>query len=152
MQAVSDAYIESMSEPFRNRGYIKGSIGIINSEAQNNAVADDKNNNFTYFSNAKKPFTSYSVSQLYATTEQDFSKLDGSMYFLPKEDSGLTFYNNGMVTEDLLGAIRISFGEYDSLDIKGMTINFGDCYPSELTITNGKVSYDYTNDSKLFVT
>lgn len=152
MQAVSDAYIESMREPFRNRGYIKGSIGIINSEAQNNAVADDKNNNFTYFSNAKKPFTSYSVSQLYATTEQDFSKLDGSMYFLPKEDSGLTFYNNGMVTEDLLGAIRISFGEYDSLDIKGMTINFGDCYPSELTITNGKVSYDYTNNNKLFVT
>ena len=33
-----------------------------------------------------------------------------------------------------------------------MTINFGDCYPSELTITNGKVSYDYTNNNKLFVT
>ena len=49
MQAVSDAYIESMSEPFRNRGYIKGSIGIINSEAQNNAVADDKNNNLRIF-------------------------------------------------------------------------------------------------------
>ena len=49
MQAVSDAYIESMIEPFRNRGYIKGSIGIINSEAQNNAVADYKNNNFKYF-------------------------------------------------------------------------------------------------------
>ena len=152
MQAVSDAYIESMSEPFRNRGYIKGSIGIINSEAQNNAVADNENNNFTYFSNSKKPFTSYAVSQLYATSEQDFSKIDGSMYFLPREDSGLMFYNNGMVTEDLLGNIRISFGEYDALDIKGMTINFGECYPSELTITNGKASYGYTNDSKLFVT
>ena len=152
MQAVSDDYIESMSAPFRNRGYIKGSIGIINSDAQNNAVAKDTENNFAYFSNTAKPFISYSVSKIYATAEQDFSKLDGSMYFLPEENSRLTFYNNGMVTEDLLGDIHISFGEYDSLDIKGMTIDFGDCYPSEFTISNGSASYDYTNDSNLFVT
>ena len=72
MQAVSDAYIESMNKPFRNRGYIKGSIGIINSDAQNNATANNKQNAFTYFSNIKRPFTSYSVNQVYATGEQNF--------------------------------------------------------------------------------
>lgn len=152
MQAVSDAYIESMNKPFRNRGYIKGSIGIINSDAQNNATANNKQNAFTYFSNIKRPFTSYSVNQVYATGEQNFSKVDGSMFFLPKKSSGLKYYNNGIVTNELLGSVYISFGKYKALDIKGLTINFGECYPTELTISNNVSSYDYTNDKSLFVT
>ena len=152
MQAVSDAYIESMSKPFRNRAYIKGSIGIINSDAHNNASVKNSNNSFAYFSNGEKPFTSYSVNQVYATGEQNFSKVDGSMFFLPRKKAGYSFYNNGIVTDALLGAVYISFGKGNIFDIKGLTINFGDCYPTELTISNDTTSYDYTNDSGLFVT
>ena len=49
MQNASEAYIQSMRGPIRNRGYIKGTIGIINSEAQNNATVDNGENDFTYF-------------------------------------------------------------------------------------------------------
>lgn len=151
MQAVSDAYIESMKSPFRNREYIRASIGIINSDAQNNAIAD-KTNTFTYFSDTKKPFTDYSVNQVYATAEENFSKVDGSMYFLPKQESGLSYYNNGMVTEALLGQIRISFSGLTALDIKGLTIDFGDCYPTKFTVENESVKYQYENNNPRFVT
>ena len=151
MQAVSDAYIESMKSPFRNRGYIRASIGIINSDAQSNAIAN-KDNSFTYFSDQKKPFTDYSVNQVYATAEENFTKVDGSMYFLPKKGSGANFYNNGMVTEELAGTIKITFGELSSLDIKGLTIDFGESYPTKIKIENDSVKHEYVNDNQLFVT
>ena len=152
MQPASDEYIESMKQPFRNRGYIRGTIGIINSEAQRNAQIDDKGNSLTYFSNKIKPFTDYSVTQVYATAEEDFSKVDGSMYFLPKQNAGFTYYNNGIVTNALLGAVKITFNGHTGLDIKGLTIDFGEYYPTAFTIENESVKYNYTNDKRLFVT
>ena len=50
MQKVSKEYKEAMKKPFRNRGYIKATIGIINNDAQDNIVAPELENNFTYFS------------------------------------------------------------------------------------------------------
>lgn len=152
MQAASDEYIESMRQPFRNRAYIRGTIGIINSEAQKNATVKNGKNSLTYFSNEVKPFTDQSVTQVYATAEQDFSKVDGTMYFLPKKKSGLNLYNNGLVTEELIGEIRITFNGHTGLDIKGLTINFGEYYPTEITIENELVKYNYSNDKRVFVT
>lgn len=152
MQPASDEYIESMKQPFRNRGYIRGTIGIINSEAQRNAQIDDKGNSLTYFSNKIKPFTDYSVTQVYATAEEEFSKVDGSMYFLPKQNTGFTYYNNGIVTNALLGTVKITFNGHTGLDIKGLTIDFGEYYPTAFTIENESVKYNYTNDKRLFAT
>lgn len=83
MQLASKEYIESMKQPLRNRGYIKVSIGVINSDAQNNAVVETRENPITYFSDAQKPFDGYTVNKVYATAEQNFSRVDSSMYFLP---------------------------------------------------------------------
>ena len=47
MQAVSNAYEESMRQVFRNRGYIRGTIGIINADAQNHATVMNRKE-FTY--------------------------------------------------------------------------------------------------------
>lgn len=152
MQPASDEYIESMKRPFRNRGYIRGTIGIINSEAQRNAKIDDKGNSLTYFSNKIKPFSDYSVTQVYATAEEDFSKVDGSMYFLPKQNAGFTYYNNGIVTNALLGTVKITFDGHTGLDIRGLTIDFGEYYPTVFTIENESVKYSYTNDKQKFVT
>ena len=49
MQNASKEYKESMKQPYRNRGYIRVSIGVVNSDAQKNASADDSRNNFTYY-------------------------------------------------------------------------------------------------------
>ena len=66
MQKASDKYIESMKLPFRNRSYIRGSIGIINSEAQKTAKFSD-DTEFTAFSNGNDVFTKRAAKAIYAT-------------------------------------------------------------------------------------
>lgn len=149
MQLVSKEYKEAMQIPFRNRAYIRVSIGVVNSDAQNNAALDEETE-LTYYSDGKKPFDGYTVTKPYATAEQNFSKIDGSMYFLPKETDGYSFYNNGIVTNDILGAVYISFGGVVGLDIKGLTIDFGECYPTQFTIQSDSGTKSYENDKQLF--
>ena len=151
MQLASKEYKEAMQLPFRNRAYIRVSIGVVNSDAQNNAVLDD-DTELTYYSDGKKPFDGYTVTKPYATAEQNFSKVDGSMYFLPKETDGYSYYNNGIVTHDILGAVYISFGGLVGLDIKGLTIDFGECYPTQFTIQSDSGTKSYENDKQLFTT
>lgn len=152
MQAVSNAYEESMRQIFRNRGYIRGTIGIINADAQNHATVMNGKNSFTYFSNGKRIFNDNLINYLYATAEQDFSKIDGSMYFLPKQSSGMNYYNSGAVTSALKGSIQITFGEITALDIRGLTIDFGECYPTKFSIETNTTKYEYTNEKQIFVT
>lgn len=153
MQVASKAYRDSMNRPFRNRAYIRATIGVINSEAQSLASADYPQNKLTYFANIKTPFTGETVTNPYATSEQDFSRVDGSMYFLTTANSGQKLYNNGIVTESLLGSIYIGFQGATGLDIKGLTIDFGDCYPVDFTIENEVVKHVYSgNISRHFIT
>lgn len=150
MQNVSKAYKDSMKGMLRNRGYIKVTLGVINSEAQKNVSVDYKQNSFTEFSNTTKPFNGYTVGNIYATAEQDFSKVDGSMYFLPEDGN---YFNNGIVTQDILGSVYISFQGVLGLDIKGLTIDFGECYPTDFIIENEAVKRIYEgNSTRYFVT
>lgn len=151
MQLVSKEYKEAMQLPFRNRAYIRVSIGVVNSDAQENAALDEETE-LTYYSDGKKPFDGYTVTKPYATAEQNFSKVDGSMYFLPKETDGYNYYNNGIVTNDILGSVYISFGGMVGLDIKGLTIDFGECYPTQFTIQSDSGTKSYENDKQLFTT
>ena len=97
MQLVSKEYEQTMKLPFRNRAYIRVSIGVINSDAQNNAQVDMESTKLAYFSNRSHPFNGYVVDKVYATCEQDFSKVDGSMYFLPKREWDMNY----IITESL---------------------------------------------------
>lgn len=149
MQACSQEYKEAMKESgFRNRGYIKVYIGVINSEAQKRANVNDERNSFTYFSNLTKPFNGYEPETLYVTQEENFSHVDGSMYFLPKK-GGEILFNNGLVTEELLGTIYVVF-QFSGLDIKGLTIDFGECYPVDFAIENDTVSYEYKGNTQRY--
>lgn len=149
MQIASDEYIESMQQPFRNRGYVKGSIGIINSDAQNSAKVSDSTN-LLYVSNVSKLFEDGTVSRLYAFPEQKFSKVDGKMYFPPETNSGQV-YSQGAVSRDIYGDITISIGDGASVyDIKGLTINFGEYYPTFFSLEAGDFYQEYENESSVF--
>lgn len=152
MQKVSKEYKEAMKKPFRNRGYIKATIGIINRDAQDNLVAPEAKNNFTYFSDSQKVFTGYEVEKIYATAEHEFSKVDGSMYFLPISNNGMEYYNNGAVSDVLLGSFYVDFSGTTGYDIKGLTIDFGEYYPTSFNVEWDEGVRNYVNDSKLFVT
>lgn len=151
MQNVSKAYKQSMKGIGRNRGYIKATIGVINSEAQKHIEVDEQSS-LTYFSDRVKPFNNYTVDNVYATAEQDFSHVDGTMYFLPEQNSGMEYYNNGIVTDNLLGAIYISFSNVTGLDIKGLTIDFGEYYPVDFTVQNDSVTRTYSGNDKSYWT
>ena len=150
MQTASLEYKKTIKQLPRNRGYIRATIGIINQEAQNSASA--KESKLAYFSNDTKPFEGNSVSRIYATAEKNFSKLDGTMYFLPEENSSLNLYNNGLVSEDIAGVLYINFKEPAGFDIKGLMIEFGDSYPNMIEIEwdNGKNLYK--NENGRFIT
>lgn len=150
MQTASLEYKKTIRQLPRNRGYIRATIGIINQEAQNSASA--KESKLAYFSNDTKPFEGNSVSRIYATAEKNFSKIDGTMYFLPEENSSLNLYNNGLVSEDIAGVLYINFKEPAGFDIKGLMIEFGDSYPNMIEIEwdNGKKLYK--NENGRFIT
>lgn len=151
MQNASSEYKQGMRLPFRNRGYIQARIGIVSSTAQSSVVAEVEDNEFAYFTDYKTPFEIDSVESVYATGEQDFSKVDGSMYFLPPEDAGFSFYNNGLVSEGLLGSVYISFSR-NIADIKGLTIDFGEYYPVLFTVQSDSGTKTYENSEQVFVT
>ena len=130
MQAVSQSYKVHMKEALRNHSYMRVTIGLINQLAQASAFVPDKEK-YAYYSSFKMPLDNYEVKELYATCDQDYTAVDGSMYFLPRERSDVVL-NQGLVSKDLLGPIEIRFPiEYD---IKGLTIEFGKAYPVDFVI------------------
>ena len=150
MQNASQAYRDSIEHSMlRHRGYIKVSLGIINQLAQSDATV--RNSVLYYFSGGDGVFTGASANKIYATAEQNFAKVDGSMYFAP--DSGASsYYFQGAVSNGLLGAIRVDFTGASDLDIKGFTIDFGDAYPTRFTIQTNVVTKTYDCDSRYFTT
>ncbi len=143
MQNVSRAYKESMRRHIRNRGYIRATIGIFNQEAQKALSVNDTESPLLYLSNKETAFAGVTPERIYATAEQDFSKLDGTRYFAPEEDSGYEIYNNGLISDGILGDIYIDFGG-ESFDIKGLTIDFGEFYPTEFVIETNAATRMYS--------
>ena len=79
MQMASKEYIESMKLPFRNRGYVKVSIGVVNSDAQNNAKVT--NTELLYLANKEKPFDGSSTLMLNTLASfTAFDKLQSELF------------------------------------------------------------------------
>ena len=131
MQTASQAYKEVMRNKYRDPlSYIRVTIGVINQEAQSSAYVP-RPENYTYYSNLKWPLDNYQVQELYATCDQDYTAVDGSMYFLPRARADVVL-NQGIVSEDLPGSIEIQFPI--RYDIKGLTVEFGRAYPVDFRI------------------
>ena len=149
MQAVSNAYKQEMKKQYRDHSYMRVSIGLINQEAQASAYIPDQEK-YAYYSNPTWPLNNYEVSELYETCDQDYSTVDGSMYFLPRERQDAVL-NQGIVTDDLLGEVEICFPVQH--DIKGLTVEFGKAYPVDFSIVSDEHTVEITgNDTGHFVT
>lgn len=150
MQKVSNEYVQSMKQIGRNHGYIKITLGIVNSEAQENIRVNEETD-LVYFSDTIVE-QGVEITQPYVTMEENWSKVDGSMYFLPAEAEGNVYYENGLVSNDLLGAIVFDFGG-EAYDVVGFTIDFGENYPVDFVISNGTDILEFEgNDTRYFST
>lgn len=135
MQKVSKAYKESMKSSLRERAYIMISFGLVNQEAQAKATVD--NGSYAYYSNKNNIFGEHIDDTVYATLEEEFTKVDGSMFFLPRATEGGRYYDTGIVSDKLVSEAQcevvISLNTI-ATDFKGLTINFGENYPVDFDI------------------
>lgn len=155
MQKVSKAYKESMKSPLRERAYIMLSFGLVNQEAQ--AKARIEEGDFSYYSNSSNIFGESNDDTVYATLEENFTKVDGSMFFLPRRNASHTYLDTGIVSENLLSeaifelTINLNMA---ATDFKGITINFGENYPVNFDVvsSSGQVIEYRNNTESLFTT
>jgi hypothetical protein len=124
-----------MKSSLRERAYIMISFGLVNQEAQAKATVD--NGSYAYYSNKDNIFGEHIDDTVYATLEEEFTKVDGSMFFLPRATEGGRYYDTGIVSDKLVSEARceviISLNTI-ATDFKGLTINFGENYPVDFDI------------------
>lgn len=144
MQPASNGYKEMMRRKWRNPlSRLRVTIGLINQQAQSSAYIPEPSR-YTYYSNLVKPMDNYQVKELYASCDQGYTKVDGSMYFLPRDATDVVL-NQGIVSDDLLGAIEIRFPV--QYDIKGLTVEFGKAYPVVFTIISDNLTLKVTDNA-----
>jgi hypothetical protein len=144
MQAASNEYKELMRRKWRNPlSYVRVTIGLINQQAQSTAYVPEPDR-YAYFSNLMRPMDNYQVTELYCTCDQDYTTVDGSMYFLPRDQEAVVL-NQGIVTEQLLGPIEIRFPV--QYDIKGLTVEFGKAYPVDFRIESDNNTVEITGNT-----
>lgn len=84
--------------------YIMISFGLVNQEAQAKATVD--NGSYAYYSNKDNIFGEHIDDTVYATLEEEFTKVDGSMFFLPRATEGGRYYDTGIVSDKLVSEAR----------------------------------------------
>ena len=155
MQKVSREYKNSMKSPLRERAYIMLSFGLVNQEAQAKARID--RGDFSYYSNKANLFGEHGDDTVYATLEENFTKVDGTMFFPPRSSSADVFYDTGLIGRELVSdmAYELTINLHmDATDFKGLTINFGENYPVNFDVvgSTGQVIEFRDNTQSLWST
>lgn len=150
MQKVSREYKNSMKSPLRERAYIMLSFGLINQEAQAKARID--NGDFSYYSNKANLFGEHGDDTVYATLEENFTKVDGSMFFPSRSTSADVFYDTGLIGKELVSDVAYELTinlHMAATDFKGLTIDFGENYPIDFDVvgSTGQV-IEFRNNTK----
>lgn len=131
------------------------SFGVVNQEAQ--AKAEVSDGDFTYYSNEDNLFEEHDDSLMYATLEENFTRVDGSMYFLPRESPSALYLDTGLVGRDLVSEAQYEVTidlNIKATDFRGITINFGENYPTDFDFVTdkGQVVEFRGNDKAVFST
>lgn len=140
MQIVSKAYKKHIRDQLRDRGYMMISFGVINQKAQAKARVGihDNYHSLTRERESYRIFSQNSeeVLQTYASVEEDFSPVDGSYLFPPRENERANY--TGIISENTIvnGVFRLEINLGGTpFSFKGFTIDFGESYPKRIRLT-----------------
>ena len=114
---------ESLIYPFR----------LINSEHRQKSYEME----ILYYSNKANLFGEHTDDTIYATLEENFTKVDGTMFFPPRSSSADVFYDTGLIGKELVSDVAYELTinlHMDATDFKGLTINFGENYPIDFDV------------------
>lgn len=138
MQFASAEYHQEMDKHLRDRTYVWVYLGVVNQQAQRIATVSASQ---ASISDDTRATSAGVIEGYYATLEENQFRVDGSMYF-EAENIHNVFYQ-GIVTELPLQPITFYFGGMREINIKGLTIDFTDIYPTEFDVTNGETAHTY---------
>lgn len=139
MQPVSNAYKDYLKQDFLDANYHSQlTLGVINREAQKNAIVLDTN--ITDFSEVNV-FDGKQEQVKYGSYEKDRVLADGSFSFLPP--TGPYFWTG--ITSNQLSDNKCNIDTYITinndtgvpLDAKGITLQFDDVYPVDFCLIDG---------------
>ena len=150
MQYVSSEYRKQMHRSMRNKSYMRVSLGLINQAAQRGAEIEE--GDFMPGSDLKAPIDNDIVTKVYATYEENWNSLDGSVYFMPRNGK---YFQQAAVTEELVSShpsITINFNTEDTVSLKGITLKFGKSWPVRFSVTTENGTVEYENNSRKFIT
>lgn len=139
MYRTSSAYKAEMLEYRRLESFVWVYLGLIDRDAQAKASVASELTNYSQ----KDVFDNSRFSGYYATCEEDFAK--DNTYFMPEDTKYYSVFNQGAVSKNILGSITFEFSDTIA-KIGGLTIDFGDVYPTEFTATNGHDTHTFEVD------
>lgn len=153
MQNRSNLYNRMMQSDLRDITTASIYIGAVNQKAQSD---NSVKGSFWKYADIKAPLDPDSkVENIYFSWEEKLNKLDGSMCFSPETDTEV-IYNQGIVSSEICTdmtkpEVHIQFG-VPQLDIKGLTIDFGESFPEEFSIETNSEKRTYHSNTRYFVT
>ena len=147
MQQVSQAYREGMQSHFRGRGYMRVVFGVVSLAAQETAQIQTA----SFYPESREVFLNGDDSTVYATLEENFTKVDGTHKiaidepYIPWQETA--FVSDGMISDGSF-TMMIMFPEVVSFNT--IRFNFGDNYPTDFTLTdNTGHSLTVSNNARL---
>lgn len=151
----SDQYNKMMRSDLRGCTTASIYIGAVNQQAQSGATVGG---DFWQW-NAPEAVLNpdITIDKRYLTWEQKHNRLDGTMYFLPEQEE-VSDHPAGAVTREICTQQNRPFILFQfavpHLQIKGLTIRFGESYPETFTIETGSDGgiRQYAAHSKNFMT
>lgn len=158
MQHVSDGYREAMQLPIRNRGYIRVLLAAFNPETQNNAFFDDLSSTPTlWYCDPLNLFQGRPSEQHYATLEERWTKVDGTMYFAPASlgNNWQTIETSAIITQNVVSSGTVAVTYPADPDLTDITIDFDGRSPSrlELVLSNGRafITHNPSNSRRISI-
>ena len=142
MQNVSAQYKLAMKQPLRDPSYMRVMLGIINQDAQEDAVMS--HDAVTGFSSDVIVGATPTVA---AYAGFDCMRANGKRILLPEGDGAV---DTGLVSENLIseGAFGLGLRFSEAVDIKGLTLTFDEVsFPTAFTVASNNGVKSYTNTS-----
>ena len=149
MQNVSKAYKQEMALPLRKKTYMRVTMGIFDENAHQSAYVHPE----SLESFSSSPIDGEEATRVYASYEENWNSVDGSIYFMPRDKN---IQSQGAVTQalaDELPEVRIDFLQAEPVSLKGLSVKFNSrSYPTRLQIETDNGVNSYFNNGDFFQT
>lgn len=135
MQYASTAVKNSLKQPLRERGEAVVTIDTVNTEIVSTTKRTSTEVQI-YYATPNEVMNNLPENTTYATLEEEFFKVDGSMLFAPRPTQVSSAKPTGYISRDVLpgSTVTYTWGTEIPIAVPAVIVSFGDAYPDSVTI------------------